>query len=126
MSAPMPVSARAMLRIALGVLAVLLLLPAIAKADTVFDPADAPGGDALADSQIEVGMKFSSSQDGYITALRFYKQPSNTGTHIGHLWSSTGQMLAEVTFTNETDTGWQEQALPNPVAITKDTTYITS
>src|SRR5690242_9403152 len=103
-----PVSSRSVLRIALGVLVALLLLPAAAKADTVFDPADAPGGDALADSQIEVGMKFTSSQDGYITALRFYKQPSNTGTHIGHLWSATGQMLAEATFTNETDTGWQE------------------
>ena len=126
MSVPTALSSRALLRIGLGILAALLLLPATARADTVFDPADAPGGDALADSQIEVGMKFSSSQDGYITALRFYKQPSNTGTHIGHLWSSTGQMLAEVTFANETATGWQEQALPNPVAITKDTTYITS
>ena len=41
-------------------------------------------------------MKFRSDDDGYITALRFYKQPNNTGTHVGHLWSSTGQQLAEV------------------------------
>ena len=33
---------------------------------------------------------------------------------------------AEVTFTNETASGWQQAALPEPVQITKDTTYITS
>ena len=35
-------------------------------------------------------MKFRSDEDGFITALRFYKQPNNTGTHVGHLWSGTG------------------------------------
>ena len=71
-------------------------------------------------------MKFRSNQDGWITGLRFYKQPSNTGTHVGHLWSADGQKLAEVTFSNETASGWQEQNLPEPVQITKDTTYVTS
>ena len=28
-------------------------------------------------------MKFRSDEDGFITALRFYKQPNNTGTHVG-------------------------------------------
>ena len=71
-------------------------------------------------------MKFRSDEDGYITALRFYKQPNNTGTHVGHLWSGTGQLLAAATFTGETASGWQEVDLPNPVPITKDTTYVTS
>ena len=35
-------------------------------------------------------MKFRSDEDGFITALRFYKQPNNIGTHVGHLWTSTG------------------------------------
>ena len=30
------------------------------------------------DQPVEVGMKFRSDEDGYITALRFYKQPNNT------------------------------------------------
>ena len=71
-------------------------------------------------------MKFRSDEDGYITALRFYKQANNTGTHVGHLWSGTGQLLAAATFTGETASGWQQVELPNPVPITKDTTYITS
>ncbi len=93
---------------------------------TTFAPGDAPGGDSVHDSPLELGMKFRSDEDGFITALRFYKQPSNNGTHVGHLWSSTGQLLAAATFTNETASGWQEASLPNAVPITKDTTYITS
>jgi hypothetical protein len=93
---------------------------------TVFAPGDGPLGDAVVDSPIEVGMKFRSSEDGFITALRFYKQPNNTGVHVGHLWRATGQQLAEVTFDSETTSGWQEERLPQPIAITKDTIYITS
>ena len=71
-------------------------------------------------------MKFRSSQDGYITALRFYKQPNNTGTHVGHLWTAAGQQLAEATFENETASGWQEQTLPDAGPDHGDTTYVVS
>jgi hypothetical protein len=116
----------------LAALILALAAPGAARAQSatcpcnVFGPADAPLGDALEDSPVEVGMKFRSDADGFITALRFYKQANNTGTHVGHLWTSTGQQLAEVPFTSETATGWQEAILPVPVAIQKDTTYITS
>src|SRR5262245_60632677 len=50
---------------------------------------------------IEVGVKFRSDVAGFITALRFYKGPQNTGTHIGNLWTSAGQLLASAPFTNE-------------------------
>ena len=92
----------------------------------VFAPGDAPSGDAVQDQPVEVGMKFRADEDGFITGLRFYKQANNTGTHVGHLWSGTGQLLAAATFTNETASGWQEVQLPNAVPITKDTTYISS
>lgn len=94
---------------------------------TVFALGEAPAdANAVADSPVEVGMKFRSGEDGYITGLRFYKQANNTGTHVGHLWSTTGQQLAEATFTNETASGWQEVALGMPVGIDANTTYITS
>src|SRR4051812_14469946 len=99
------------MRLVLCALLVALFVPMSAQAATVFAPTDAPGGDAMADAPVEVGMKIRPTQDGYISALRFYKQPNNTGTHIGHLWSSTGQQLAEVTFDSETASGWQEQPL---------------
>src|SRR5690349_6039600 len=65
---------------------------------------------------IEVGVRFKSSQAGYITGLRFYKGSKNTGTHTGALWSSTGTKLATLTFTNETASGWQQASFSSPVA----------
>ena len=111
-----------------AVLAALLLvaLPSVARADTVFDPASGPGGDAVQDAAIELGMKISPTQDGWITAVRFYKQPNNTGAHVGHLWTAGGQQLAEAAFENETASGWQEQTLPEPVPVTAGTTYVVS
>ena len=94
---------------------------------TIFSPSDAPGVQLDYDGQsIEVGTKFRSTQSGYITALRFYKGAGNSGTHIGHLWSSDGTMLAEATFINESPSGWQQVNLSNPIAITANTTYIVS
>ena len=77
-------------------------------------------------SAVEIGVKFRAEVDGLITGLRFYKSATNTGTHVGHLWSRTGQLLATATFTNETATGWQQVNLATPVAVTANTTYIAS
>ena len=75
---------------------------------------------------IEVGVKFQAEVNGYITGIRFYKGAGNTGTHVGHLWNSSGTLLASVTFTNETATGWQQANLSTPVAIAANTTYVVS
>src|SRR5262249_56911796 len=48
-------------------------------------------------SAVELGVRFRSTTPGYITGLRFYKGASNTGTHIGSLWTSTGTRLSTVT-----------------------------
>ena len=61
-----------------------------------------------------------------MTGIRFYKGATNTGTHVGHLWTTTGQLLATATFTGETASGWQEVSLGSPVAITANTTYVVS
>ncbi len=74
----------------------------------------------------EIGVKFKSDVAGYITGIRFYKAVSNTGTHIGSLWSSTGKLLAQATFNNETASGWQQVNFSNPVPIAANTVYIAS
>ncbi|MGY3411008.1 hypothetical protein ACVWZV_007121 [Bradyrhizobium sp. GM5.1] len=74
----------------------------------------------------ELGMRFTSDTSGVIQAIRYYKAPSETGTHIGHIWSATGQELATVTFTNEGASGWQQQALATPLTIQAGTTYVVS
>jgi len=95
--------------------------------DNTVVPATIEDPDGTAQTQgIELGVKFQSNVDGFITGLRFYKGPGNTGTHVGSLWTASGTLLSAVTFTNETASGWQEMALPAPVAITGGTTYVAS
>lgn len=85
---------------------------------------------ALIDSNdgtpIEVGMKFRVDAPGTITAVRFYKAATNTGTHIGHLWSSTGALLGTVTFSGESASGWQQATFATPIQVAANTTYIVS
>jgi len=80
------------------------------------------GGNAT----LELGVSFKSDVNGYITGIRFYKGVNNTGTHLGHLWSSAGTLLASATFTGETASGWQQVNFSNPVAITANTVYVAS
>jgi hypothetical protein len=94
---------------------------------SIWSPSTVPGtADANDSSSVELGVKFRVSVPGFITAVRFYKGATNTGTHIGNLWTSTGTLLATATFTNETATGWQQISFATPVAISANTTYIAS
>jgi hypothetical protein len=94
---------------------------------SIWGPATTPGTiDSGDPASIEVGVKFQADTFGYVTGIRFYKASTNTGTHIGNLWSSTGQLLASATFTGETGSGWQQVNFSQPVQINKNTTYIAS
>jgi hypothetical protein len=94
---------------------------------SIWSPAATPGTPAVTDNQpIEIGVKFRSDSAGFVTAIRFYKGSLNTGTHVGHLWSAAGALLAEATFTSETVSGWQEIQVSPAVAIAANTTYIAS
>ncbi len=74
----------------------------------------------------ELGMEFRSAKAGKINAIRYYKSPSETGSHVGRIWSTSGQLLASVAFQNETGSGWQQQNLANSLSIAANTTYIVS
>ena len=100
--------------------------PAIEGA-TLFAPTATPSVLSANDgSSVELGVKFRADYNGYITGIRFYKGPTNTGTHLGHLWTASGTLLATVTFTNETASGWQQANFSTPVAITAGTIYVAS
>lgn len=86
-------------------------------------PSQVDSGDG---SAIEVGVRFRTDFDGYISGIRFYKATTNTGAHVGNLWSNTGKLLARATFTNESSSGWQQVNFSNPVAIMANTTYVAS
>lgn len=74
----------------------------------------------------EQGMKFSSDIAGKITAIRFWRDSQEAGSHTGRLWSASGQLLASVTFKDETPSGWQQANLAAPVSIAASTTYVVS
>jgi electron transfer flavoprotein alpha/beta subunit len=90
---------------------------------TTIQPGQVDSGDG---GSIELGVKFESSIAGTITGIRFYKAAANTGTHIGNLWSASGQLLATATFTNESASGWQQVNFASPVLIAANTTYVAS
>ena len=75
---------------------------------------------------MNLGIKFTPDSSGWIAGIRFYKGSGNTGMHIGQLWSATGTLLGQVTFNNESASGWQEADFPAPVPVTAGTTYIAS
>ena len=92
-------------------------------------PANPDSGDSR---PIEVGMMFVPEISGYVTGVRFFKALNNTGTHVGNLWLARGKrsvkvkLLATVTFTNETSSGWQLAYFPSPVAVIPDDVYVIS
>ena len=103
--------------------------PSIASAaviprDTIFNFATPPTINSADPHAVELGVKFTASIGGYVTGIRFYKGSTNTGTHVGNLWSSSGTLLASATFTGETASGWQQVNFAAPVAIAANTTYI--
>jgi hypothetical protein len=86
-------------------------------------PAKPDSGDG---TSVNVGVKFATSVSGAVTGVRFYKASTNTGTHTGSLWTSTGTLLGSVTFGNETASGWQTASFSQPIPVSANTTYVVS
>ena len=93
---------------------------------TIWAPAATPQRTDADTDSVELGVKFRAATTGFITGIRYYKPVETSGSHVGSLWSSTGTRLANVTFTNETASGWQEATFPSPVPVTAGTTYVAS
>ena len=67
---------------------------------TIWPSTEVPAVASSSDpSAVSLGVKFRSDVNGFITGIRFYKGSANTGTHVGSLWTSRGQLLATATFT---------------------------
>jgi hypothetical protein len=64
-----------------------------------------------------VGTRFSVSQPGTVTHLKFYKSSKNIGPHVGTLWTAGGSVLATVTFPTTIREGWVSAKLAKPVSV---------
>jgi hypothetical protein len=93
----------------------------------LFDAFERPVVESAQDANpIALGVRFTADTGGLITGIRFYKGAQNTGTHVGNLWTEGGTLLATATFTNETDSGWQQVDFDQPISITAGQTYVAS
>ena len=111
----------------MGMLFVLACCGGAGAQQTIWPSSTVPASlDNGASGALELGVSFKSDVSGTITGIRFYKSVANTGTHVGRLWGPTGALLASVTFTGETASGWQQANFSTPVAITANTVYIAS
>jgi hypothetical protein len=111
----------------LGLLFALVCCGNAAAQQTIWPSTTVPAAiDNGASGPLELGVSFKSDVSGTITGIRFYKSSANTGTHVGRLWGPTGALLASVTFTGETASGWQQANFSTPVAITPNKVYVAS
>ena len=111
----------------MGLLFTLVCCGNAAAQQTIWPSTIVPAAiDNGASGPLELGVSFKSDLSGTITGVRFYKSSANTGTHVGRLWGPKGALLASVTFTGETASGWQQANFSTPVAITANTVYVAS
>jgi N,N-dimethylformamidase beta subunit-like, C-terminal/Domain of unknown function (DUF4082)/Fibronectin type III domain len=99
---------------------------AVTPRNSIFERATPAVVDAGDGGAVSLGVKFTAGQSGAVTGVRFYKAAANTGSHVGSLWSASGALLAQGTFTGESASGWQTLTFSTPVTIAADTIYVAS
>ncbi|TAY06877.1 DUF4082 domain-containing protein (plasmid) [Rhizobium leguminosarum] len=101
--------------------------PAGGTTSSLFTGADTSGVAAANDANsVELGVKFIASASGQITGLTYYRSAQDSGTHVGSLWTVSGQLLAQATFINETASGWQTVSFTQPINVAAGATYVAS
>ncbi|MDP4251923.1 MAG: DUF4082 domain-containing protein [Bacteroidota bacterium] len=103
---------------------------------TIFNPGQSPdftniNTGLLNDGQpLTLGVKFKANNDGYISAIRFYKAKNEVAQYTVGLWSTDVNdpqpLQGTATFSSTADTGWVEVPFVNPVQISANKVYIAS
>jgi len=75
---------------------------------------------------IELGMRFTVSGAGVVTALRVWRSTNGGSIRNVSLWSSAGLRLAVVPMAGTGHGGWQRAALSRPVPLQRGRTYVVS
>jgi hypothetical protein len=73
-----------------------------------------------------LGVKFVSSQNGRISAIRFYRAAKCRNGYIARLYQAGIKRLASVSMASESGPvpGWQTALFPVPISIAANTTYL--
>lgn len=96
---------------------------------TLFASGESPTTPVTDSIAYELGVKFSATVDGSVTALRYWRgahEDDDTDVRTLRLWTVGGVQLASAVCTSLPGAnGWQEVAI-TPVALTVGTLYIAS
>jgi hypothetical protein len=103
----------------------MFLLSTNSYAANIFGTAKPPSAPDADTAAVEVGVKFKSSVDGKITAIRFYRGKVNSSGYVVNLWSSAGTNLARKNAAAGS-TGWRNVKLNTPINIKAGQVYIAS
>lgn len=75
---------------------------------------------------VELGVEIRAARAGAVEAIRFYRGAPAPGGYRARLWSASGALLADLAVADGPVPGWQEIALPAPVAIAAGATVTAS
>ncbi|WP_250034296.1 DUF4082 domain-containing protein [Paractinoplanes maris] len=75
---------------------------------------------------VEIGLRFSSTIDGTLAAVRFLRAHNDSSSHPVTVWSVRGGKKLASADSSATLTGWQEVPLSAPVAIEAGEQYVVS
>ena len=71
-----------------------------------------------------MGVKIQVDAPSLLSAVRFYKDDQETGTHTASVWASDGTLLGQADFTTETASGWQQVQLTSQLPLHRNATYV--
>ncbi|MBX2921807.1 MAG: DUF4082 domain-containing protein [Chitinophagaceae bacterium] len=95
---------------------------------TIWDASTTGGSQTVDQAAVELGVRFTSADPGYIAGIRFYKTDDVIRTYTGNLWdpADPAAPLATATLTTDNTIGWKQINFASPVAINANTTYVAS
>lgn len=73
---------------------------------------------------VTLGTRFVPTKAGVVEGLEFYRAPGTDTGQTGALFTGGGTLLAEVTFPDDSATGWQYAALGTPVRLQPGSEYV--
>ncbi|MBS0659113.1 MAG: DUF4082 domain-containing protein [Verrucomicrobia bacterium] len=85
-----------------------------------------PSGDANGGAGYELGVRLRAEVAGKLTAVRYYRVPGESGSHMARVWSTAGTLRASADFAGETVSGWQQVALNPPLIVAAGETFVVS
>jgi hypothetical protein len=83
-------------------------------------------GSIAAVSPLELGVRVTTAEEGWIKRIYFYKYVEDTSPHSAQIWSANGTLLGRQNFVDESASGWQSVILDNPVKVVAGQTFTVS